>query len=81
MTATLADETASRHPTETGHAMHTDDITDADGFIRLEDGAMHVVQDGEPEAPIMLLVRAGHGDPTMIGDEASHLEEWIARGH
>ncbi|MCO1659178.1 MBL fold metallo-hydrolase [Pseudonocardia humida] len=27
------------------------------------------------------LVRTGHGDSTKIGDEAPHLEEWIARGH
>lgn len=26
-------------------------------------------------------VRTGHGDPTRIGDEAPHLEEWIARVH
>lgn len=26
-------------------------------------------------------VRTGHGDPTSIGDEAPHLQEWIARGH
>ena len=26
-------------------------------------------------------VRTGHGDPTTIGAEAPHLEEWIARGH
>lgn len=26
-------------------------------------------------------VRTGHGDPTTIGDEAPHLEEWISRGH
>ncbi len=26
-------------------------------------------------------VRTGHGDPTSIGAEAPHLEEWIARGH
>jgi glyoxylase-like metal-dependent hydrolase (beta-lactamase superfamily II) len=25
-------------------------------------------------------VRTGHGDGTSIGDEAPHLEEWIARG-
>jgi glyoxylase-like metal-dependent hydrolase (beta-lactamase superfamily II) len=27
------------------------------------------------------VVRTGHGDSTKIGDEAPHLEEWIARGH
>ncbi|MGK5640771.1 MBL fold metallo-hydrolase [Streptomyces sp. URMC 126] len=27
------------------------------------------------------VVRTGHGDPTTIGAEAPHLEEWIARGH
>jgi glyoxylase-like metal-dependent hydrolase (beta-lactamase superfamily II) len=27
------------------------------------------------------VVRTGHGDGTTIGDEAPHLEEWIARGH
>ncbi|MGW6461127.1 MBL fold metallo-hydrolase [Streptomyces sp. NPDC055078] len=27
------------------------------------------------------VVRTGHGDPTTIGDEAPHLEEWIRRGH
>ncbi|GAA0458555.1 MULTISPECIES: MBL fold metallo-hydrolase [Streptomyces] len=26
-------------------------------------------------------VLTGHGDSTTIGDEAPHLEEWIARGH
>ncbi|HEX6469861.1 MAG TPA: MBL fold metallo-hydrolase [Streptosporangiaceae bacterium] len=26
-------------------------------------------------------VRTGHGDATLIGAEAPHLEEWIARGH
>lgn len=26
-------------------------------------------------------VRTGHGDSTTIGDEAPHLQEWIARGH
>lgn len=26
-------------------------------------------------------VRTGHGDSTTIGEEAPHLEEWIARGH
>ncbi|MEU7281724.1 MBL fold metallo-hydrolase [Streptomyces sp. NPDC045431] len=27
------------------------------------------------------VVRTGHGDPTTIGAEAPHLEEWIRRGH
>ncbi|MFI0737429.1 MBL fold metallo-hydrolase [Streptomyces sp. NPDC021100] len=27
------------------------------------------------------VVRTGHGEPTTIGAEAPHLEEWIARGH
>lgn len=27
------------------------------------------------------VVRTGHGDSTSIGEEAPHLEEWIARGH
>ncbi|MGW4234226.1 MBL fold metallo-hydrolase, partial [Streptomyces sp. NPDC004980] len=26
-------------------------------------------------------VRTGHGDPTTIGTEAPHLDEWITRGH
>jgi len=26
-------------------------------------------------------VRTGHGDPTRIGAESPHLEEWLARGH
>ncbi|MFD7420804.1 MBL fold metallo-hydrolase [Streptomyces californicus] len=26
-------------------------------------------------------VRTGHGDPTTIGAEAPHLDEWIKRGH
>ncbi len=26
-------------------------------------------------------VLTGHGDETLIGEEAPHLEEWIARGH
>jgi glyoxylase-like metal-dependent hydrolase (beta-lactamase superfamily II) len=31
--------------------------------------------------PEETVVRTGHGDPTTVGDEAPHLEEWIARGH
>lgn len=31
--------------------------------------------------PSDTVVRTGHGDGTTIGDEAPHLEEWIARGH
>ena len=27
------------------------------------------------------VVHTGHGDDTRIGDEAPHLEEWLARGH
>ncbi|WP_068277271.1 MBL fold metallo-hydrolase [Aldersonia kunmingensis] len=33
------------------------------------------------ELPAETRVRTGHGDSTSIGDEAPHLEEWIARGH
>ncbi|MFE1786497.1 MBL fold metallo-hydrolase [Streptomyces sp. NPDC059506] len=31
--------------------------------------------------PAGTVVRTGHGDPTTVGDEAPHLDEWIARGH
>ncbi len=31
--------------------------------------------------PADTIVHTGHGDSTTIGDEAPHLEEWIARGH
>ncbi|MFI6345800.1 MBL fold metallo-hydrolase [Streptomyces sp. NPDC050560] len=31
--------------------------------------------------PPATVVRTGHGDSTTIGDEAPHLDEWIARGH
>ena len=31
--------------------------------------------------PAETRVLTGHGDPTTIGDEAPHLDEWIARGH
>lgn len=31
--------------------------------------------------PPETVVRTGHGESTTIGDEAPHLEEWIARGH
>ncbi|MFG2231249.1 MBL fold metallo-hydrolase [Streptomyces sp. NPDC048723] len=31
--------------------------------------------------PAQTVVRTGHGDATTVGDEAPHLEEWIARGH
>ena len=31
--------------------------------------------------PADTVVRTGHGDDTTIGDEAPHLDEWIARGH
>jgi glyoxylase-like metal-dependent hydrolase (beta-lactamase superfamily II) len=31
--------------------------------------------------PPETVVHPGHGDDTTIGDEAPHLDEWIARGH
>lgn len=31
--------------------------------------------------PSDTIVHTGHGDDTRIGDEAPHLDEWIARGH
>jgi glyoxylase-like metal-dependent hydrolase (beta-lactamase superfamily II) len=31
--------------------------------------------------PPQTIVHTGHGASTTIGDEAPHLEEWIARGH
>lgn len=31
--------------------------------------------------PAETVVHTGHGDDTRIGDEAPHLDEWIARGH
>ena len=33
------------------------------------------------ELPSETVVLTGHGDPTTIGDEAPHLQEWIERGH
>ena len=27
------------------------------------------------------VVHPGHGDSTTIGEEAPHLDEWVARGH
>ncbi|MBM6403150.1 MBL fold metallo-hydrolase [Phycicoccus sp. CSK15P-2] len=33
------------------------------------------------ELPPETVVLTGHGDPTVIGDEAPHLQEWIERGH
>jgi glyoxylase-like metal-dependent hydrolase (beta-lactamase superfamily II) len=31
--------------------------------------------------PAETVVHTGHGDDTTSGEEAGHLEEWIARGH
>jgi glyoxylase-like metal-dependent hydrolase (beta-lactamase superfamily II) len=31
--------------------------------------------------PAETVVHTGHGDDTTIGEEAPHLDEWIARGH
>ncbi len=31
--------------------------------------------------PSEAVVHTGHGDDTTIGDEAPHLDEWLARGH
>jgi glyoxylase-like metal-dependent hydrolase (beta-lactamase superfamily II) len=31
--------------------------------------------------PAATVVHTGHGDSTTIGEEAPHLDEWIARGH
>ena len=32
-------------------------------------------------APPETIVHTGHGESTTIGDEAPHLDEWLARGH
>ena len=32
------------------------------------------------DLPADTVVLTGHGDPTTIGAEAPHLQEWIARG-
>jgi glyoxylase-like metal-dependent hydrolase (beta-lactamase superfamily II) len=31
--------------------------------------------------PAATVVHTGHGDTTTVGDEAPHLDEWVARGH
>ncbi|GAA2888761.1 MBL fold metallo-hydrolase [Streptosporangium fragile] len=31
--------------------------------------------------PPKTVVHTGHGDSTVIGEEAGHLDEWLARGH
>ena len=31
--------------------------------------------------PPTTVVHTGHGDDTTIGEEAPHLDEWLARGH
>jgi glyoxylase-like metal-dependent hydrolase (beta-lactamase superfamily II) len=33
------------------------------------------------DLPADTVVLTGHGDPTTVGAEAPHLQEWIARGH
>ncbi len=33
------------------------------------------------DLPAETVVLTGHGDPTVIGDEAPHLQEWVDRGH
>ena len=33
------------------------------------------------DLPPDTVVLTGHGDPTTIGAEAPHLQDWIARGH
>ncbi len=33
------------------------------------------------DLPADTVVLTGHGDPTTIGAEAPHLQDWIARGH
>ena len=32
------------------------------------------------QLPADTVVLTGHGDPTTVGAEAPHLQEWIARG-
>ena len=39
------------------------------------------IRDEAADAPPDTVVLTGHGDETTIGDEAPHLDEWIARGH
>ncbi|GAB3540348.1 MBL fold metallo-hydrolase [Arthrobacter tecti] len=39
------------------------------------------IRDNLLPLPAGTVVRAGHGDSTSIGEEAPHLQEWIARGH
>jgi len=33
------------------------------------------------ELPADTIVKTGHGDPTTLGAEAPHLQEWVDRGH
>ncbi|MFJ9705114.1 MBL fold metallo-hydrolase [Streptomyces sp. NPDC101234] len=42
---------------------------------------IHSIREKLLTLPPETKVLTGHGDPTTIGAEAPHLEEWIARGH
>ncbi|MFK0111527.1 MBL fold metallo-hydrolase [Streptomyces sp. NPDC091217] len=42
---------------------------------------IHSIREKLLTLPAETKVLTGHGDPTTIGAEAPHLEEWIARGH
>ena len=39
------------------------------------------IRDSLLALPPSTTVQPGHGGPTSIGDEAPHLQEWVARGH
>jgi glyoxylase-like metal-dependent hydrolase (beta-lactamase superfamily II) len=39
------------------------------------------IRDVLPALPPETVVRTGHGECTTIGEEAPHLQTWIARGH
>ncbi|MDQ6837859.1 MAG: MBL fold metallo-hydrolase [Actinomycetota bacterium] len=45
------------------------------------EGIIESIRDRLVPLPAATIVHTGHGEDTTLGDEAPHLDEWIARGH
>ena len=73
-----------RPPRELLHVVRLDGVVHEAGHehaAALRAEIIDSIQDRLLPLPDETVVHTGHGDDTTIGDEAPHLEEWIARGH
>ena len=72
---------ADGHGVRRRHAVQRRPGRDRPLVLRLPARSSSRSAPGCSRCPADTVVHTGHGDDTTIGDEAPHLDEWIARGH